>query len=485
MAILTGVALRLEEALRSKHAKIGVVGLGYVGLPLAIEFAKKGFKTVGIDLDPRKIDALELGKNYIQDIADADVRVAVKNGSFRAQRHYEGVGELDVIYICVPTPFTENKDPDISYIEKAAASIAKELRGGQLIILKSTTFPNTTEGAVQPILEKAGLKVGKDFFLAFSPERIDPGNKKFTTANTPIVVGGVTRDCTELAALTNEQVIEKVIRVSSPKVAEMEKLLENIFRSVNIALVNELAKLCDRMGNINMWEVVDAAATKPFGFMPFYPGPGIGGHCILIDPFYLSWQARAYDFETNFITLAAETNESMPFYVRDMVLRAVADMPKRFSDVNILVLGVAFKRDVDDTRHSPALRIMELLLDGGAKHLNYNDPFVPNLRVRDHDLTSKELSAEVLQSADLVMLTTDHTAYDYEFIMQHASCVIDTRNATKHIKSPALREKIMLLGAAGNRNGGGHHVGLPASNGHAHESTAKKPAARPGETVNA
>lgn len=440
-------AKALEEKLRSKQAKIGIVGLGYVGLPLAVEFALKGFSTVGIDLDKRKADALASGKNYIRDIRDEEVASVVKNGTFRAQSDYAGSGELDVIYICVPTPFTDNKEPDISFIKSAAESIAKNLRTGQLIILKSTTYPNTTEGLVQPILEAAGKKIGKDFFLAFSPERIDPGNKNFSTSNTPIVVGGVTPVCTTLAVLANEQVIAKVIPVSSPKVAEMEKLLENIFRSVNIALVNELAKLCDRMGGINIWEVVEAAATKPFGFMPFYPGPGIGGHCILIDPFYLSWLARAHDFETNFITLAAETNESMPFYVRDMVIHEVAHLPKSIKDVKVLVLGVAFKRDVDDTRHSPALKVIELLLKDGLDHISYNDPFVPSLEIGGKKISSVELSEKQIQSSDIIIVTTDHTQYDYEFIVKNAPRVIDTRNATKKITDETLRKKIVLLGA--------------------------------------
>lgn len=443
-------AQALEQKLKNKSAVIGVIGLGYVGLPLAIEFARNGFTTVGIDLDPRKIDALKQGKNYIQDISDEHVAEMVKSGMFTAQQDYSGVGKFDVIYICVPTPFTINKDPDIGYIVSASGGIAKELRAGQLIILKSTTFPNTTEGSVQPVLEATGLKVGQDFFLAFSPERIDPGNQKWTTSNTPIVVGGVTPDCTQLAVLANQQIIEIVVPVSSPKVAEMEKLLENIFRSVNIALVNELAKLCDRMGGINMWEVVEAAATKPFGFMPFYPGPGIGGHCILIDPFYLSWQARAYDFEANFITLAAETNESMPFYVRDMIMRAVADLPIRFKDVKILFLGVAFKRDVDDTRHSPAIRIMELLQDSGAQHLCYNDPFVSKLEVQGKQFTSQDLTPELLKNIDIVVLTTDHTQYDYQMIVNNAELIIDTRNVTKPIKDPKVREKIRLLGSGDN-----------------------------------
>ncbi len=440
-------AKALEEKLNSKKAKIGIVGLGYVGLPLAVEFALKGFTTIGIDLDKRKIKSLASGKNYIQDIPDTEVASVLKEGIFRAQADFSGSGDLDVIYICVPTPFTDNKEPDISFIRSASESIAKNLHSGQLIILKSTTYPNTTEGLVLPILEATGKKVGKDFFLAFSPERIDPGNKKFSTANTPIVVGGVTPDCTKLAVLTNEQVIAQVIPVSSPKVAEMEKLLENIFRSVNIALVNELAKLCDRMGGINMWEVVEAAATKPFGFMPFYPGPGIGGHCILIDPFYLSWLARAHDFETNFITLAAETNESMPFYVRDMVIHEVAHLPKSITDVKALILGVAFKRDVDDTRHSPALKVIDLLVKDGLQHISYNDPFVPNLNINEKDLSSTELTEKTLRSCDIVVITTDATQYDYEFIVKNAPIVIDTRNATKKITDETLRKKIVLLGA--------------------------------------
>lgn len=440
-------AQALEEKLKSKTARIGVVGLGYVGLPLGVEFATKGFRTVGIDLDRRKTDSLAHGKNYIQDISDAVVADVVKTGMFSAQANFDGSGELDVIYICVPTPFTDNKEPDVSFIKSAAESIAAHLRAGQLIILKSTTYPNTTEGLVQPILEATGKKVGDEIFLAFSPERIDPGNQKFNTANTPIVCGGVSADCTKLAVLSNEQIISKVIAVSSPKVAEMEKLLENIFRSVNIALVNELAKLCDRMGGINMWEVVEAAATKPFGFMPFFPGPGIGGHCILIDPYYLSWYARAYDFETNFITLAAETNESMPFYVRDMVIHEVAHLPKSITDVNVLVLGVAFKKDVDDTRHSPALKVIELLLLDGLKNITVNDPFVAKVNVAGTDFTSVPFDDKSIKNFDIVLITTDHTQYDYEAIVKNASLVIDTRNATKKITDPKLREKIVLLGS--------------------------------------
>ena len=436
--------MTLESKIKSKKARIGIVGLGYVGLPLAVEFAHKGFSTVGIDVDKSKVDSINRGKNYIQDVDEKKFNDAIKKKKLKAVGNFNDVGTLDVIFICVPTPFTANKEPDISYIVSASEKIAKGLRKGQLIILKSTTFPNTTQGYVQPILEKGGLKVGKDFHLAFSPERIDPGNKKWTTANTPIVVGGVTKECTQLACLITEQVVSHVVPVSSPKVAEMEKLLENIFRSVNIALVNELAQLCDRMGGINMWEVVEAASTKPFGFMPFYPGPGIGGHCILIDPYYLSWLARKHDFQTNFITLAAETNENMPFYVKNMVLREISMMPVSFRDAKIVLLGTAFKKDVDDIRHSPALKVMELLHSDGARNIAYNDPFVPSVKVNGFSFQSMSLTKELLQSADCILIATDHSSYDYDFIVKNSKRVIDTRNATKNVKTG--REKIVVLG---------------------------------------
>jgi UDP-N-acetyl-D-glucosamine dehydrogenase len=434
----------LERKIRNKKARIGVVGLGYVGLPLAVEYAAKGFETLGIEVDEKKVNAVNSGKNYIDDVNNKVFARVTKSGMLKAAANYDAVAKLDIIFICVPTPFTPNKEPDISYIVASTKEIALRLRKGHLIILKSTTFPNTTEGYVQPILEQSKLKTGKDYYLAFSPERIDPGNKKWTTTNTPTVVGGVTTECTRLACLATEQVVTRVIPVSNPKVAELEKLLENIFRSVNIALVNELAQLCDRMGGINVWEVVEAAATKPFGFMPFYPGPGIGGHCILIDPYYLSWLARQYDFQTNFITLAAETNENMPFYVKNMVQREISMMPVTFQDAKIVVLGAAFKRDVDDIRHSPALKVMELLLADGAKNIVYNDPFVPRVKVNNHSFESVELTKELIKSADCVVITTDHSQYDYEMVVKNAKRVIDTRNATKAVKKG--REKIVLLG---------------------------------------
>ncbi len=436
--------MTLESKIKNKSATIGVIGLGYVGLPLAVAYASKGFKTLGIDTDQEKVDAVNRGRNYISDVDSRRLAQVTKKGGLTARSDYACVSSLDVILICVPTPFTKSKDPDISYILSAAEGIAKRLKKGQLVILKSTTFPNTTEGYVLPILQRNGLRVGKDFFLAFSPERIDPGNKRFNATNTPVVVGGVTKRCTALASLVCEQVTPKVIQVSSPKVAEMEKLLENIFRSVNIALVNELAQLCDRMGGVDVWEVIEAAATKPFGFMPFYPGPGIGGHCILVDPFYLSWLARQYDFQTRFIALAAETNENMPFYVKNMILREISKLPVTIGRARIFILGVGFKRDVADTRHSPALKLMELLLEDGAKNLSYNDPYVARVTVNARELESVAVTPATLRSADCVVITTDHSSYDYDLIGRHARLIVDTRNAMKRVANP--RAIVVRLG---------------------------------------
>jgi UDP-N-acetyl-D-glucosamine dehydrogenase len=421
--------MTLQEKIEKKQAIIGIVGLGYVGLPIAVEYALKGFKTIGIDVIKDKVDAINQKKNYIQDVKDADLIEVVEKGMLAAYSDYKVVEEMDVIYICVPTPFTANKEPDITYIVDSSRNIAQYLKKDTLVILKSTTFPNTTQGYVQPILEKNGFVVGRDYYLAFSPERIDPGNKFYNTANTPIVVGGVTKKCTELAKLVNEQIIEKVFAVSSPKVAEMEKLLENIFRSVNIALVNELARLCDRMGGIDIWEVIEAASTKPFGYMPFYPGPGIGGHCILIDPYYLAWQAREFDFQTKFIELAAETNENMPFYVKDMVMKQISKLPIKFSDAKILVLGVAFKKDVDDIRHSPAIKVMELLINEGAKSIYYNDPYVKEIKINGKMHKSKKLDIKLVKDADIVLITTNHSNYDMNMIVKNSKCIVDTRNA--------------------------------------------------------
>lgn len=433
----------LKDKILQLKITVGVIGLGYVGLPLAIEFAKKGVKTVGFEIDANKVDLLNRSVNYIQDIDDDLVEQVVNDGIFEATTDFAKLAECDGIFICVPTPFTPNKDPDISYIIKAAEDIAKTLRKEQVIILKSTTFPGTTEKFVLPILEKSGMISGQDFYLAFSPERIDPGNKMWKTDNTPIVVGGTNSDATVLASALHGIVVKKIKQVSTPSIAEMEKLLENIFRSVNIALVNELAQLCDRIG-VNIWEVVDAASTKPFGFMPFYPGPGIGGHCILIDPYYLAWMAREHDFVTNFIQLAAEINEDMPFYVESMAVREIAKQDISLKKAKVLILGMAFKKDVDDLRHSPALKVAELLMKDSIGKIDYYDPFIPKIKINNTELESlTELNQKNLKEYDLAIITTDHSAFDYEFICKNSKMIVDTRNACKKIED---RSNIVLLG---------------------------------------
>jgi len=433
-----------ETSIKNKQLVVGVIGLGYVGLPLAIEYVQKGFKTYGFEVNKEKIHQLKSGETYIDDLGSQTIKNAIKTKNFFPTDDFSFLAECDAVYICVPTPFTVNKDPDVSYIIDSSNEIAKYLRKKQVIILKSTTFPGTTEKYVRPILESKGAQAGQDFFLAFSPERIDPGNKIWNTSNTPIVVGGVNDISTEIACLVHGIVVDKVVPVNSTAVAEMEKLLENIFRGVNIALVNELARLCDRIG-VNIWEVVDAASTKPFGFMPFYPGPGIGGHCILIDPYYLAWMAREYDFVTNFITLAAEINEDMPFYVRSMVIREIAKQPITMSDAKVLILGMAFKRDVSDLRHSPALKVAELLKEDGIKNIYYFDPFIPQIDIGTETIKSeKQLTAAMIKKFDIVVITTDHSIFDFNMIAKNAKVVIDTRNACK--KVPGNRDNIILLG---------------------------------------
>ena len=449
----------LPSKLCRKQACIGVVGLGYVGLPLAVEFADNGFQTIGFDIDADRVEQLNAGENWNDDIDDATVRRAVEEEVLSAETDFDRAGDVDVFFVCVPTPLTEHKDPDTSYIEDATRSIAEHLQPGQLVVLKSTTYPGTTEEVMLPILEEAagekGLELGQDYFLAFSPERIDPGNEEYTTANTPIVVGGVTDTGTEIAELALQQIVGQVHSVSSPKVAEMEKLLENIFRSVNIALVNELAQLCDRMGDVSMWDVIDAAATKPFGFMPFYPGPGLGGHCIPVDPHYLSWLARRHDFETSFITLSAQVNEQMPFYVANAVVEAIAEQPVRLQNANVLVLGVAFKRNVDDTRHAPARTVLRLLREKGIEQIRFADPHVETLSVDTEECGTIEVSRvdvteEVLEEHDVAVLLTDHDAFPYEIISDHLPTIIDARNG---FKDAADKENVWLLG--GGENGGG------------------------------
>lgn len=451
----SAAAQQLRERIDAGTATIGVIGMGYVGLPLAVEYAAKGFETVGVDLNTERVRRLNAGDNYIGDLDDAEVRDLVEQDLLSGTTDFADAADADVFFICVPTPVTVNKEPDVSYIKAAAESISDHLRPGQLVVLKSTTYPDTTEGVVLPVLEntasKHGMTLGKDYFLAFSPERIDPGNEEFTTANTPVVVGGVTPACTELAERTLQQIIAEVYTVTNPKVAEMEKLLENIFRSVNIALVNELARLCDRVGDVSIWEVVEAAASKPFGFMPFYPGPGLGGHCIPVDPHYLSWLARKYDFETSFITLSARINESMPFYVTESVVEAIAQEPVRLCDAKVLVIGVAFKGNVDDTRHSPAETVIKLLHDKGIENIQYHDPHVPEFQVRwqqggVRSIPSTDLTPDVLESCDVAVIVTDHDAVDGELIARHAPRIVDTRNALEGLNVPGLEEKLTLLG---------------------------------------
>ncbi|MFZ5918880.1 MAG: nucleotide sugar dehydrogenase [Chloroflexota bacterium] len=440
----------LETKIADGTACVCVLGLGYVGLPLAVGFARRGFPVVGLDVDAHKIWSLIEGRSYIQDVDSGDIAELVGSHSFRPTTDYESLREVDAIFICVPTPFDAMKAPDLSFVRSAAEGIAPRLKRGQLIVLQSTTFPGTTEEVVLPILETSGLKAGADFWLAFSPERIDPGNRVFTAENTPKVVGGLTPHCARLAGDLLGRLTPEICVVSTPRAAEMTKLLENIFRSVNIALVNELALLSERMG-IDFWEVIEAAKTKPFGFMPFYPGPGVGGHCIPVDPYYLSWKAREYDFYTKFIELAAEVNQSMPYHVVACLRQALSGQDKPLKGARVLILGVAFKRDVDDARNSPAERIIELLLNAGAC-VGYNDPYVPHYRVgpdvfhrREVELASQTLTPDLLAAQDAVLIVQAHRSYDPAWIVRHARLVLDTVNATGGVIDG--REKIVRIGA--------------------------------------
>jgi len=421
--------MELLDKIREHKARTGVIGLGYVGLPLAIEFAHAGFHTVGIDVDQRKVDAVNAGTSYIVDTTSEEVASLVATGRLRATTDFSVIEELDTINICVPTPLRKTKDPDMTYIVAAVTEIKKYLRAEQLVILESTTYPGTTEEVVLPALEEGGLKVGRDFFLAFSPERIDPGNKQFQTRNIPKVVGGVTAHCTQVAKALYEQSIETVVPVSSTRVAEMVKLLENTFRSVNIGLVNELALMSAKLG-INVWEVIEAAATKPFGFMPFYPGPGLGGHCIPIDPFYLGWKAKMNGFEPRFIELAGQVNEAMPKFVVDKVTDALNNDGKPVRNSRIHVLGVTYKRNVNDTRESPALHVMKMLLDRGAR-LSYSDPYVPEIHEDGMELKGVAVRDALEAGTDCVVLLTDHGQFNYSEIVHRAPLIVDTRNALR------------------------------------------------------
>src|SRR5579862_1088109 len=446
---------RKPEFFKGAQLKVAIIGCGYVGLPLALRFAEAGHKVTGFDTDPNKVNMLNAGKSYIEHIPQTKIAQFVNSKHFGATNDFARIKEADAIIICVPTPLDERREPDLSYVEQTAISIYPHLQKGQLVVLESTTYPGTTEELVLPILEKSGLRcpiaagqenenVACDFWLAFSPEREDPGNKQYGLAQIPKVVGGVNPPSGRAAQALYTQVVAKVIPVSSTRAAEMAKLLENIFRCVNIALVNELKQLCLRMG-IDIWEVIDAAATKPFGFMPFYPGPGLGGHCIPVDPYYLSWKAREYDFATRFIELAGEVNTAMPYHVVDSIAAALNDRQKPLKGSRVLVLGVAYKKDVDDLRESPTLKIMQLLLGRGAL-VQYNDPYFPQLHKMRHydyaDMRSVDITSAHLSASDCVVIATDHSTYDYSAIVEAAQLVVDTRNATRRIVRH--RNKIVL-----------------------------------------
>jgi len=419
----------LRDRIQSKHAKVAVIGLGYVGLPLAVEKAKAGFQVTGVERNPDRVALVNRGENYISDVLAQELSDVVSRGALKATTDFSAVADADVITICVPTPLDKNKQPDTQYIEHVVEQSLPHLHPGQLMVLESTTYPGTTEEIIQPRLESRGFTIGDDMFLAFSPERVDPGNQQYKTQNTPKLVGGVTERCTDVAASVYRAVLKgDVCCVSSPRAAEMAKLLENIFRIVNISMVNELALLCERM-DIDVWEVIRAAKTKPFGFMPFYPGPGLGGHCIPLDPFYLSWKAKEYDFSTRFIDLAGQINDGMPYHVVERAGELLNRAGKPLQGANVLLLGVTYKRDIDDLRQSPALKVARLLLSHGAR-LSYHDPFVAKIEQPDIALSGEELTDELLQKQDLVIITTDHAVVDYQRVVEQASLVFDTRNAT-------------------------------------------------------
>lgn len=432
----------LLTKINEQKAVIGVVGLGYVGLPLLMEFVEEGFKTIGFDIDDKKVNSLNAGKSYIKHIESARVQKVRSSNLFEATTDFARIKEVDCILICVPTPLTKHREPDVSYIANTSATISKYLQKGQLVVLESSTYPGTTEELMKPILEKSGLKGDADFWVAFSPEREDPNNPKFNTKTIPKVIGANTETGRKITKALYDKVIVKTVPVSSSQAAEATKLLENIFRSVNIALVNEMKMILDKMG-IDVWEVINAAKTKPFGFMPFYPGPGLGGHCIPIDPFYLTWKAREYEMNTRFIELAGEINTSMPFWVVSKVMDALNDHGKSLKNSKVLVLGAAYKKDIDDPRESPSFKLMEILIQKGAE-VDYNDPFVPELpsmRMYDIERKSVELTPENLEKYDCVLVSTDHSEYDFEFITKHSSLIVDTRNATEKITKD--KEKIV------------------------------------------
>jgi UDP-N-acetyl-D-glucosamine dehydrogenase len=423
----------LEQKITDRSAKVGIVGLGYVGLPLAVEFARAGFCVTGIDVDPDKVGRVMAGDSYVGDVPAETLNALVKTGKLSATTDFAVIRELDTVNICVPTPLRKTKDPDMSFIEAACREIGRYFHPGMLIILESTTYPGTTDEVVLPMLQQDSYQPGKDFYLCFSPERVDPGNPKFQTANIPKVVGGTTPECTKMGALFYAQALEKVVPVSSTQVAEMVKLLENTFRMINIGMVNEIAMMCDRMG-IDVWEVIEAAATKPFGYMPFFPGPGLGGHCIPIDPFYLSWKTKQAGIEARFIELAGYINGQMPHFVVDKIQNALNDHSKPVNGSRIHILGVAYKKDIGDVRESPALDIMHLLARRGAQ-LSYFDPHVPCLRIDGMNLCSDEQS---LKTADCAVIVTNHSSLDYSAVVAAAPLIVDTRNALKGMSSDKI-----------------------------------------------
>lgn len=433
--------MSLVNKIQHKTAKVGVVGLGYVGLPLAVLNAKVGFPVIGIDEAREKVESVNAGRNYISDVVDAELKEVVEHKRLVATTDFAALKECDIVLICVPTPLTKNKEPDISAIVKVTGYLAQHVHPDMLVVLESTTYPGTTEEVILPQLTKQGLTVGKDLFVAFSPERVDPGNRTFKTHNTYKLVGGVTAACREVAQMFYEQSIVKIFPVSSPRVAEMTKVFENVFRSVNIALVNELTQLCERM-KINVYEVIDAAATKNFGFMPFYPGPGVGGHCIPLDPYYLAWKSKEYDLHTRFIELAGEINENMPYFVVGKLQRILNRNGRCLRNSSILVLGVTYKADIADPRESPATKVMELLDQEGATLL-YSDPFTPVLMLNGREYKSQDVTPDLLARSACALILTAHSAFDYDLIVEHAPVVFDTRNGTRHVTQH--REKIVLL----------------------------------------
>jgi UDP-N-acetyl-D-glucosamine dehydrogenase len=424
-----------EKKVQNKKLKVGVLGLGYVGLPLVREFTSSGFTVTGFDIDSNKVDTLNSGKSIIKHIPHQQVKAMRDSGRFTATTDMSKIRGVDSVIVCVPTPLTANREPDMQYIIKSTETISKYLQKGQLISLESTTYPGTTREVMIPILEKSGLKAGRDFHAAFSPEREDPGNKHFTTKTIPKVIGGLTKRCREMACSMYNAAIDKVVPVNSLEAAEATKIVENVYRCINIAMINELKMVFDRMG-IDVWEVIEAAKTKPFGFQPFYPGPGLGGHCIPIDPFYLTWKARQYGMATRFIELAGEINTNMPHYVIHKVMEALNEKKKSLKGSKALVLGLAYKKDIDDLRESPSIELIELLRAKGAA-VDYNDPYIPRThKQREHDLkmTSRKLTGKMLAGYDCVLISTDHSSYDYQWIVDNSQLVVDTRNATAGVK---------------------------------------------------